>query len=149
MQFYQSALGNCYGLKLGKWWLQFKKIIYRVCVTDYNFRHTFVPCGEVLTATRRREIEKEREPWRRRIIVGATGRYYWRRRLMAAAWTYSRCRLRTTHFLADRWRRSPSNHSAKQPPAARCPDSFELRSAERRRKIPLFRECCSRCRFQP
>jgi len=30
-QFYQTALGNCYGLKLAKCWLQF------------NFRHTFVP----------------------------------------------------------------------------------------------------------
>jgi len=25
MQFYQTALGNCYGLKLTKCWLQFKK----------------------------------------------------------------------------------------------------------------------------
>ena len=40
-QFYQTALGNCYGLKLPKCWLQFKKIFY--CVIYYNCRHTFVP----------------------------------------------------------------------------------------------------------
>jgi len=38
-QFCQTALGNCYGLKLAKCWLQLKKLIY--CVIYYNFRHTF------------------------------------------------------------------------------------------------------------
>jgi len=40
-QFYQTALWNCYGLNLAKYWLQLKKLIY--CVIYYNFRHTFVP----------------------------------------------------------------------------------------------------------
>ena len=39
-QFYQTALGNCRGLKVPKCWLQFKKMY---CVIYYNFRHTFVP----------------------------------------------------------------------------------------------------------
>ena len=41
-QFCQTALGNCYGLKVPECWLQFKKKNY--CVICYNFRHTFVPC---------------------------------------------------------------------------------------------------------
>ena len=36
----RTALGNCYGLKLPKCWLQFKK---KYIVIYYNFRHTFVP----------------------------------------------------------------------------------------------------------
>ena len=40
-QFYRIALGNCYGLKLAKCRLQFKKQIYRVIYN--NFRHNFVP----------------------------------------------------------------------------------------------------------
>jgi len=40
-QFCQTALGNCYGLKLPKCWLQFTKKNY--CVIYYKFRHTFVP----------------------------------------------------------------------------------------------------------
>jgi len=38
-QFYQTALGNCYGLKLPKCWLQFKKLNY--CVIYYNIREHF------------------------------------------------------------------------------------------------------------
>jgi len=41
-QFFQTALGNCYGLKLPKCWLQFNKIIE--CVICYKFRQSFVPC---------------------------------------------------------------------------------------------------------
>jgi len=40
--FYQKALGNCYGLKLPKYCLQFKK---KITVIYYYFRHTFVPYG--------------------------------------------------------------------------------------------------------
>jgi len=39
-QFYQTVLGNCYGLKLPKCWLQFKT---KILCHYYNFRHTFVP----------------------------------------------------------------------------------------------------------
>jgi len=39
--FYQTALGNCYGLKLAKCGLQLKKLLY--CVIYYNFWHTFLP----------------------------------------------------------------------------------------------------------
>ena len=39
--FCQTPLGNCYGLKLPKCWLQFKTKFH--CVIYYNFRHTFVP----------------------------------------------------------------------------------------------------------
>ena len=41
-QLYQTALGNCYGLKLAKCLLQH-------CVTNYNFRYTcdlYTSCGE-------------------------------------------------------------------------------------------------------
>ena len=40
-QFYQTALGNCYGLKLPKCRMQFIK--YCKNIVYYNFRHTFVP----------------------------------------------------------------------------------------------------------
>ena len=40
-QFCQTALGNCYGLKLPKCWLQLRKKFY--CVIYYNFRPTIVP----------------------------------------------------------------------------------------------------------
>jgi len=45
-QFYQTALGNCYGLKLPKRLFQFKNKNY--CVIYYNLRHTFVPYGIIL-----------------------------------------------------------------------------------------------------
>jgi len=40
-QFHQTALGNCYGLKLPKCWLQFKKI--NLLCHLLLFWHTFVP----------------------------------------------------------------------------------------------------------
>ena len=40
-RFHQTALRNCYGLKLPKCQLQYKKKFY--CVIYYNFRQTFVP----------------------------------------------------------------------------------------------------------
>ena len=43
-QFYQTALGNCYGLKLPKCRLQFKEINSRVIY--YNFRHFRSLCNE-------------------------------------------------------------------------------------------------------
>jgi len=43
-QFYQTAVGNCYGLKLQKCWLQFKK--NKFLVSYCNFTHTLVPCSE-------------------------------------------------------------------------------------------------------
>ena len=53
-QFYQTALGNCSGLKLPKCWLQLQKKNH--CVTYYNFWHTFVPVQlhtqQVLTSCR-------------------------------------------------------------------------------------------------
>ena len=39
-QFYQTALGKCYDLKLAKADCSFNKLIY--CVIYYNFRHIFV-----------------------------------------------------------------------------------------------------------
>ena len=44
-QFYQTALGSCFGqFEINKMLIAvIKKIIYRV--SYYNFWHTFVPCG--------------------------------------------------------------------------------------------------------
>jgi len=51
-QFCRTALGNCYGLKLPKCWLQFKKnkFIY------YNFRHTCVPYTATRAASPSRQL---------------------------------------------------------------------------------------------
>ena len=42
-QFYQTTLGNCYGLKLSKCWLQLKN---NLCVIYHNFGTAFVPYCE-------------------------------------------------------------------------------------------------------
>jgi len=63
-QFYQTALGNCYDLKLQKCWLQFKKKKY--CVIRYNFRHTFVPYLYRAVIFKLNNIEqKSKVIWRR------------------------------------------------------------------------------------
>ena len=49
-QFYQTALGNCYGLKLPKCWWQFKKKCY--CVIYYNFRLSFLIVSLMSVSTR-------------------------------------------------------------------------------------------------
>ena len=50
-QFYQTALGSCFGqFEITKMLIAvIKKIIYRV--SYYNFWHTFVPCGVLFYRT--------------------------------------------------------------------------------------------------
>jgi len=48
--FYQTALGNCYGLKLPKCWLRVKRQIL-LCHFLYKFRHTFVPVSSIQACT--------------------------------------------------------------------------------------------------